>query len=332
MDRFRVVCVSEIKGQIPDWIPVTLSEKGIEFSSYPNCRSPDDIVKHASEADVIWLASNSLSMNADTLSALDICGAVVKGTSGTDNVSVDAATELGIIVTSAPEAMADSVSDHAIGLIFAVVRQICRHDRDLRKGDWNADALWPRRTLNCQTLGLVGFGHIPKLIVRKLSGFKLRVLAYDPFVSKETMEDLNVEAAELDPLLAESDIVSLHTSLTSATRGLINESRLEMMKKTAVLVNTSRGAVIDEKALEGALRDNRIAAAGLDVFTSEPLEPNHPFLTLNNIVLTPHAASATEGVAEASYKLVVESIVALSRGKRPRHIVNPGVNSRWKLE
>ena len=332
MNRFQVVLISESESEIAEWIPAELSKHNIDITSSIHCETPDEILQHAVDADILWFASNSLALTPETLTALHHCGAIVKSTSGADNVPVKAATERGIVVVISPEAMADSVSDHAIALMMSVIRQTVRHDRDIRKGLWDPTPFWSRSPISGKTLGLVGFGHIPRLVARKMAGFGMRILAYDPYVNSDTMKSLKVEPADLDPLLEQADIVSVHAPHTRETRGMINEARLRKMKKTAVLINTSRGAIIDEQALIRALKENWIAAAGLDVFTHEPLDADSPFLKMDNVVLTPHAASATEGVGEASNRLAVEAIISLSRGKWPRNIVNPDVRPRWTLE
>jgi D-3-phosphoglycerate dehydrogenase len=171
-------------------------------------------------------------------------------------------------------------------------------------------------------LGLVGFGHVARELVRKLSGFHMRVLAHDPYVAAETMSAHGVTAATLHDLLAGSDYVSLHCPLTAQTRHLIGERELRLMKPTGILLNTSRGPVIDEQALVRALREDWIAAAGLDVLESEPPAPDNPLLKMDNVVLTSHVAGYAANGVESRWRLSVETVLALARGQAPPSWVN----------
>jgi D-3-phosphoglycerate dehydrogenase / 2-oxoglutarate reductase len=259
------------------------------------------------------------------LAAMERCWAIVRTGSGTDNVPVDEATRRGIVVANTPAAFSDAVSDHAIALMFAVVRRIVALDRAVRLGRWAPAQAGPLNSLRGQTLGLVGFGHIARQVVRKLSGFDMKVLAHDPHVGDKVMAAHGVEPVALEALLAAADFVSLHCPLTTETRHLIGEKELRLMKRTAVLVNTSRGAVVDERALVRALTEGSIAAAGLDVLENEPPAADHPLLRLDNVVLTPHAAALSADGVELRWRLSVETLTALARHQWPASCVNPQV-------
>ena len=180
-------------------------------------------------------------------------------------------------------------------------------------------------------MGLVGFGGIAREVARKLAGFSLRVLAFDPFVSAEAMSRCGVQPAELSAVLSESDFVSLHCPLTPETRHLIQEPELRSMKPTAILVNTSRGPIVDESALTRALTEGWIAAAGLDVVEHEPLVADHPLLKLENVVLTPHSAGLSANGVEARWRLSVETLLAFSRRQWPASCVNRQVRPAQPL-
>src|SRR5262249_35470421 len=209
--------------------------------------------------------------------------AILRTGSGTDNVPVEEATRRQILVANTPAAMSDGVSDHLIALLFTVIRRIAELDRAVRQGRWVQGLVQPLNSVQGLTLGLVGFGHTAREVVRKLSGFEMRVLAHDPYVAAKTIAALGVTSADLHDLLIESDYVSLHCPLTADTRHLIGERELRLMKPSAVLLNTSRGPVIDEAALVRALREGWIAAAGLDVLEYEPPAPDNPLLGLDNV-------------------------------------------------
>jgi D-3-phosphoglycerate dehydrogenase len=265
------------------------------------------------------------------LDSLPRCAAIIRTGSGTDNVPVEEATRRGIVVANTPEAHNDAVSDHAIGLLFAVIRQIPIHDRRVRGGDWKHARTGRYWHLRGQTLGLVGFGLIARLVAKKMSGFDMNVLAYDPFVSAEAMTSLGVRPAGLDELLAGSDFVFLHCPLTKETYHLIGERELRLMKPAAILINTARGPVVDEPALVRALTEGWIAAAGLDVLEDEPPAPDNPLLKLENTVITPHAAGFSDEDEGLCWRLSVESAIAFKQGRWPRSYVNRSVKPRLNL-
>jgi D-3-phosphoglycerate dehydrogenase len=237
-------------------------------------------------------------------------------------VPVEEATRRQLLVANTPAAISDGASDHMIALLFAVTRRVAELDRAVRLGRWGQVPTLPLNGVRGRTLGLVGFGHIAREVVRKLSGFEMRVLAHDPYVAAETMAAHGVTPADLEELLQQSDYVSLHCPLTPQTRHLIGERQLRRMKPTAILLNTCRGPVIDEAALEWALHEGWIAAAGLDVLESEPPAASHPLLKMDNVVLTPHVAGYAVDGLEVRWRLSVETVLALARGEAPRSCVN----------
>lgn len=319
--RFKVALV-DLDGQtVPDWVQETLTREGIDLVVH-DCRTREELAAHAADADVVWLFGGSRILLGNNLAAVPRCRAILRTGSGTDNVPVAEATEHGIIVANTPAAMSDGASDHLIALLFAVTRRVAELDRAVRLGRWATGSLQPLNSVQGRTLGLVGLGHIAREVVRKLRGFEMRVLAHDPFVGHETMAALGVSAASLGELLAEADYVSLHCPLTPETGHLIGEAQLRLMKPTAVLLNTSRGPVIDESALMRALREGWIAAAGLDVLEDEPPAPDTPLLRMDNVVLTPHVAGYSAHGVEIRWRLSAETVLALTRGEPPRSWVN----------
>jgi D-3-phosphoglycerate dehydrogenase len=215
--------------------------------------------------------------------------------------------------------------------LFAVMRQIVVQDRQVRNRKWDRYNGFPRFHLRGQTLGLVGFGRIAQTVARKLSGFQLTCLAYDPFVASEVFQRSSVQSVSLDELLERSDFVSLHCPLTPGTRHLIGAAQFEKMKREAILVNTSRGPVIDESALIAALNSGRIAGAGLDVLDPEPPDWSNPLLAMANVVITPHIGGYSDESLPNSWRLSVETATDLWSGKWPRSCVNPGLKPRWNL-
>lgn len=231
-----------------------------------------------------------------------------------------AATARGIRVTLVPS-LWDTVADMAVALMFAAARNVAGADAAIRSGEWGRTDLKVRysgRDVFGKTLGIVGLGRIGAILARRVRGFDMRLLYYDAVHKPDLEADLGIAYRPLDDLLAESDIVSIQLPLTEATRGLIGERELRLMKRDAILVNTARGAILDEGALCRALRERRIAAAGLDVVVEEPLPPDSPLLTLDNVVLAPHLGGSTK---ECDGTLVEDALRVLA-GQEPLHAAN----------
>lgn len=327
MTRFKAVLLENYP--VPAAALDTLAQAGIDFAVH-ECRTPADLSQYAADADLVWVWG-SYVVNAETLALLPQCGAILRTGSGTDNVPVAAATGRGIVVANTPEAHNDAVSNHAIGLLFAVVRNIVVLDQRARTGQWRPVRTGGGWHLHGQTLGLVGFGLAARLVAKKMSGFDLTTLVYDPYVSAEVITAAGAQPATLDEVLAQSDFVLLHCPLTPQTHHLIGERELRLMKPTAILINTARGPVVDEPALIRALNEKWIAAAGLDVFEQEPPDPANPLFAMSNVVVTPHTAGESDEDRDLAFKLSVDSIVALAQGRYPRSYVNRSVKPRLTL-
>ncbi len=245
---------------------------------------------------------------------------------GYDNIDVEAATELGIMVTNTPGVLTDATADMAWALLFAIARRIVESDRFTRERKFKGwgPMLFLGGDITGRTLGIIGAGRIGTAMALKSRGFHMRVL-YSDVARNEVLESaLGAERADLGTLLRESDYISIHVPLTGETRHLIGERELGLMKETAYLINTSRGPVVDERALVRALREGEIAGAALDVYEDEPrLAPG--LAELDNVVLTPHIASATVETREKMAVMAAENLLAGLRGERPPNLVNPEV-------
>lgn len=321
MTNFRVVMVANDLPPTPEWVVRQLGDSGIDFSEYA-CASGDAVRQTAADADVVWLVGGSRVVTPEVLPHLHRCRAILRTGTGTDNVPVEEATRRGIVVANTPEATAHAVAEHAIGLLFAVLRQIAVQDRAVRQGVWDRSHAWPGWHMTGRTLGLVGFGRIARLVARKTGGLEMKTIAYDPAVSAATMATAGVEAASLDDLLRRADFVSVHVPLLETTRHLIGERELRLMKPRAVLVNTARGPIIHEQALVRALEQGWIAAAGLDVLEQEPPAPDHPLLRMDNVVLTPHIASYSDEFAPNFWADSVRTLIEMAAGRQPLWSVN----------
>jgi glyoxylate reductase len=246
---------------------------------------------------------------------------------GYDNIDVDACTRRGVLVTNTPGVLTDTTADLAFALILAVARRVVEGDHAVREGGWGPwhPSFMLGRDVHGATLGIVGLGGIGRAVADRAAGFGMRMLYTSRDRKPDAERDLGVEWRDLDALLRESDFVSLHVSLSAETRGLIGERELALMKPTAFLVNTSRGAVVDQPALIEALRSRRIAGAGLDVAAVEPVPVGDALLDAPNLVLTPHVGSATIETRTKMAGLAVENLIAFFEGRSPPHCVNPGV-------
>jgi D-3-phosphoglycerate dehydrogenase len=235
---------------------------------------------------------------------------------GVENIDIPAATHAGIPVTNCPGSNAIAVAEAALGLIFATVRGIPSYMGKLMEGAW-CEVLVDTFELTGSTFGIVGIGKVGCELARLLRGFDGRILACDPYLEPDEIRERGAEPVDLDTLTRESDVISLHCSLTDETRHMVGADRLRMMKSHSVLVNYSRGPVIDEKALVGALREEVIAGAGLDVFEGEPPDRTNPLFTLSNAVVTPHLAGSTHMAHERIFHMAADSIIRVLKGEWP---------------
>ncbi|WP_158059609.1 NAD(P)-dependent oxidoreductase [Halorussus halophilus] len=239
---------------------------------------------------------------------------VAKLGTGLDNIDLDAASEFGILVTHTPGVNALSVAEHTLGLLLANLRQTSYCQRLLESGHWRDET--PVGTqLSGTTVGIVGYGDIGRRFARLLDGFNVTVLATDPYVQPEEAELTGAELTSLDDLLERSDVVTVNAELTEETRGLLGEAEFAAMQSSAVVVNTARGAIVDEIALVDALRDGAIAGAGLDVFESEPLAADSPLHDFDNVTLTPHIAARTKQASVECIDRLATNALALLNGE-----------------
>ena len=245
---------------------------------------------------------------------------------GFDNIDVKNATSRGIVVTNTPGVLTETTADFAWALLMAVARRVVEGDTYVRKGKWRVawhPMMMMGRDVYGATLGVVGLGRIGQALARRARGFNMKILYYDTVPREQEEKELGVQRVEFETLLRESDFVSLHVPLTKETTHLIGPEQLKAMKKTAFLVNNSRGKVVDEKALYTALKNRRIAGAGLDVFEQEPTPRENPLLKLDNVVVAPHASSSSFETRSRMAEMAAENLVAFFEGRRPPNIVNP---------
>lgn len=247
---------------------------------------------------------------------------------GFDNIDVAEATRRGVYVTNTPGVLTETTADFAWALLLAVARRVVEADRFIRAGRWKNylhSSMMLGRDVYGSTLGIIGAGRIGQAVARRAKGFNMRILYYDITARPEMERKLGAKRVDLETLLRESDFVSIHVPLTKETYHLIDAEKIKLMKKTAYLINNSRGPVVDEKALCEALLEKRIAGAGLDVFEEEPINMDNPLLRLDNVVLTPHISSASFETRSKMAEMVAQNLIAYFEGKKPPNLINQEV-------
>lgn len=272
------------------------------------------------------IASGGITYDASLMDSVPTLRVISRTGVGIDNISVTAASERGIAVCNAPEAGTISTGEHTIALLFAVAKRIKAAQAAiiLRRPNLLDDL--GALELNGLTLGIVGLGHIGRHVAQIALAVGMSVRAFDPYVGKESIEELGVSVSQsLQNLLATSDVVSLHTPLTPETRHLINRETLAQMKSGAILINAARGGLVDEHALLEALEDGRISGAGLDVFDPEPPKATNPLLRRSDVIATPHTATATTAARNRLWRTAIQQAIQVLRDERPPNLVNPDV-------
>ena len=267
-------------------------------------------------------------IDAEVLDAAPKLKMIAQLAVGFDNVDVQEATKRGIYVSNTPEVLTDTTADFAWALLMTLARRVVEADRYVRTGKWKVGwhpAMLQGRDVYGATIGIVGAGRIGYAVAKRATGFSMKILFYDVIPRPEMEKDFGAKKVDLDTLLKQSDFVSIHVPLMKETHHLINAEKLRLMKKTAYLINNSRGPVVDEKALYDALNEGRIAGAGLDVFEQEPTPLDNPLLKLDNVVVAPHISSASYETRSKMAEMVADNLIAFFEGKKPPNLVNPDV-------
>ena len=272
--------------------------------------------------DVDILVTWDQQMDDGLYRALDLM-AFCAASTGFDAGDIEAATRNGVMVTNAKDYCVDEVSAHAVMLLLACGRRLNHVRENVDRGDWSANGIGSVKRLKGSTVGIFAFGSIARGVAEKLSGFGLRMISYDPYVGKEVMNEYGVEKVDFDTLLAESDYITIHSPLTEETRGIFSGEALARTKEGVVLVNTARGAIIDQDALYDMLRSGRIVGAGLDVLIHEPpTEAERGLLELKNVIVTPHSAYFSDEAQDHQLMITARDVGRIARGERPVNLRN----------
>ncbi|MDH7507816.1 MAG: C-terminal binding protein [Methanomassiliicoccales archaeon] len=325
---FKVVITDYIYGEPTEEIEI-LKKIDAEVSLF-QCKTENDVIQVARDADAILNTYAPVSRRV--IERLERCRVIARYGIGYDTIDVEAATEKGIVVVNVPTYCIDEVADHTLALILCALRKITVYDKAIRKGSWDWRDARPINRLKEMTLGLIAVGKIGRALAERVKPIGMRIIAFDPYVSEKKMREIGIEPVSLDRLLRESDVISIHTPLTKETRHMINYDKLKLMKRGAILVNTSRGGVIKTDDLVRALEEGLIAFAALDVLEDEPPPKDHPLLKFENVVLTPHASFYSEGSLKEVKNTAAEEIVRVLTGRKPLSCVNPDVLTRVELK
>ena len=319
MPKFKVVMTDDRHNVYEEEIKI-LTSIGAEVI-IANCDTEQEVIDTCRDADGIM--ANLAPMPAAVIEKLEKCKIISRYGVGYDNVDVAACTKKGIYVANVPDYCAEEVSDQALALLLACARKVARRDAQVRAGLWNIVKGDPMYRIAGKTFTFLGFGTIAKCLFRKIQGLNFsRILIYDPFIDAETIKSYGAEKVEWEEALQAGDFISIHMPLNDKTRGAINASAFDMMKSTAILVNTSRGPVIDEQALIEALTTGKINSAGLDVHVKEPLDKDSPLMKIENCVLTDHAGWYSEDAMSELKRKVAENVKDVLLGGKPKYPVN----------
>ncbi|MBU8879893.1 C-terminal binding protein [Bacillus sp. FJAT-29790] len=280
------------------------------------CKTEEEVIEYAKDAHAILNQYAPISRRV--IESLENCKVISRYGVGVNTIDLDSAQEKGITVANVPDYGMEEVSNHALALLLSWARKVTLLNNQVKQGNWDFKAGVPIHRFNEQTVGVLGFGRIPRRFIEKVKPLGFKTAAYDPFVSAEEMKEVGVVKMELDEIIRISDFLSVHVPLVKDTFHLINEERLSQMKKNAVIINTARGPIIDEAALADALSKGMIAGAAIDVAEEEPINSSSPLLKMENVIITPHSAwYSEEAMVELRKKAALNIVQVLSGEKTP---------------
>ena len=326
MNKIKVVVTDYIEPDLK-WEEKELSKyPGIDFSYYQlKYKSKEEILSVISDADVIVV--NMVPMDREILKRLKKCKLIIRHGIGYDNVDVSACTEFGITLANIPDYCVEEVAEQAVMLIFACSRKIYYQKKVLvesaKKGEWDFSYLYPIFKLHGKTLGIVGCGRIGSTVLRMMRGMGMNVRVCDPYLTEERKKELNIVHEDLNTILKESDIITVHCLLNEETKEMFKYEQFKLMKPTAFFVNTARGGIVKTEDLIRAIEEKVISGAGIDVYTGkEPPPINSPLFQFENIILSPHISWYSEEAGWTIRFKIVEDILRFYKGEKPRFIVN----------
>lgn len=283
------------------------------------CRTEEELIEAAQGA--VGLINSNLPISRKAIESLPDLKVIARYGVGVDHIDVEAATENNVFVANVPDYCRDEVADHALALILTLTRKIVPLNQSVKRGNWCFEEGAPLHRFSTQTVGLVSYGHIARNLAKKLRAIGFKVIAYDPYY-QEAEGETDVAFVSLEELMGLSDVISIHSPLLKETHHMINKDILDLAKPHAVIVNAGRGSIIHEGDLIEALKAGKIAAAGLDVLEEEPLDPDNPLLSMENVILTPHIAFYSEESYQELKRKTAMNIVDVLKGGEPRYLIN----------
>ena len=314
------------------WEEEKCKKLGIDFYYYQlRDASASELIKTFKDADI--LLTNMATLNAEVLDGLENVKVLLRHGIGYDKVDVEAATRNGIIFANEATASSEDVAEHTIMLILETFRKRKLQDKVLKRliytREWSSEDIYPMYRMKGKTLGIIGCGNTGSLVLEKMRGFGMNILVCDPYLAEERYKELSIEHVPFDDILKESDIITIHVPVvTEETRGMFHMDKFRLMKKSAVIINTARGPIVNTNDLIIALKNGIINGAGIDVYETEPPAPDSELITMDNVILSPHIAwYSEEGGWDIRY-MIMDDVKAFLEGKPPRFVVNPEVFDR----
>lgn len=295
------------------------ASEGAKLEIY-NCKDESELIEAVKEAYIVIFTSSKFT--SEVISNLADCRMLIRYGIGLDNVDLNAAAEKNIYVCNTPDYGTFAVAEHAFALLISLVRKLKLIDNNVRNGIWDLNQLVPVHSLRYKTLGIVGFGSIGRHLSKMAQAFEMNILISDPYVEDKVEKEFKVTKTSLDDLVIKSDHISLHAPLNKETRHLFSKELFRKMKPSAAIINTGRGGLINQSDLISALQSGDLSGAGLDVFETEPLASDNELLKMSNVVLSPHAAWYTEESIVNLHQEVINNVVGVLRGNKPRNSVN----------
>lgn len=327
-ERPKVVVTDFIEPDM-DWEAAEMEKRGVDFTALQlKFRPEEEVIAAVEDADVIVV--NMVPLTARVIESLKKCRRIIRHGAGYDNVDVAACTAKSIPLAYCPDYCAEEVAEQAIALLFTCARQIPQSrrvlDDSVARGKWDFTPIAKCYRMAGRSLGIIGCGRIGSRVLKKMRHFGFgEILVCDPYLPLDRVRELKIKTVSTNTVFQEADYITIHTPLNDHTRHMVNRKTLAMMKPTAYLVNTSRGPMVDHEALAEALREKRIAGAGIDVYDTEPPEQTYPLLDLENAILTPHLAWYSEDSGWKIREDIVQDIDLALEGKPPRWCVNEEV-------
>jgi len=329
MEKKRVLVLSPIKQEIIEGLfKIFATPEEMDNIQIVICdgKERDTLIEEVSKADVIiGDYTNNVEMDTQVIKAARNCLLIHQPSTGFQHIDIIEASRQGIPVANAAWTNTGAVAEHTIMLILACLKKLILAHQKTTRGEWAQEemAFYGVYELEGKILGIIGMGRIGKEVARRALAFRCEIIYYDKSrIPQETEKELGVKYVELDELIQTSDVITIHTPLTAETKNLISAERIALMKPNTILINVSRGAIMDENAVAESLRNGHLAGAGIDVFSREPIDKSNPLLKAPNVILTPHIAGATNESRLRIITMAIKNVLAVLRGEKPINVVN----------